>query len=83
MKIRYAVVFFAVLFAVIAFKNYEPEPRYVDYVVNSGDTLWSIADQSDIDTDKRAIVAYMMDKSDIKQAADLRPGMVVQVPMLK
>lgn len=83
MKIRYAVLFFAVLFALVAFKNYEPEPRYVEYVVDAGDTLWSIADQSDIDTDKRAIIAYMMDKSHIRQASDLQPGMVIQVPMLK
>ncbi|GAK41989.1 putative glycosyl hydrolase [Paenibacillus sp. TCA20] len=78
-----AIAFFITLCTTIGIIAWQPDPAYVDYVVDSGDTLWSIAEQSDIDTDKRAIVAYMIDKSNLHNPGDLKPGMIVRIPMQK
>lgn len=54
---------------------------YETYVVGSGDTLWSIAEdinQSDLDT--RKVIYVIRQMNDDIQPEDLRPGMELTVP---
>ena len=54
--------------------------EYTQYTVQSGDTLWDIADQiSGNKEDPRAVVHAICSMNDLN-AEDLRPGMVLTVP---
>lgn len=50
------------------------------YVVNSGDTLWSIAQHDMSATDTRAAVDQLMQVNHLKSAS-LNPGQKIRIPM--
>ena len=53
---------------------------YVSYTVESGDTLWDIANTiNTTDTDTRKVVHAICQINEI-QAGDLQPGMVLTIP---
>jgi hypothetical protein len=81
-KLKSAVLIVSLFFAVFSASKYEPDLRFVDHVVADGETLWNIADKSDLDIDKRDIIAYMVDHSGIDEAGNIHPGMIVKVPMM-
>ena len=67
------------LFAAVRF----PDPvRYEQYVVQSGDTLWGIAKNSDMwnKTDAYNIIDDMIEKSRINEDHILQPGDIVYIP---
>jgi LysM repeat protein len=58
-----------------------PEPMTADYWVNSGDTLWSIAEQvAPEDTDVRAVVAEIRNLNDLESSL-IYPGQSLLVPI--
>ena len=57
------------------------ETKYFDYEISSGDTLWNIADMyMPADTDIRESVYTLCSINGIK-ASDLKPGMIIQIPI--
>ena len=57
------------------------ETTYFDYEISSGDTLWNIADSyMPADIDIREAIHTLCNVNNIK-ADDLRPGMIIQIPI--
>ncbi len=58
-----------------------PEPVTDDYLVRSGDTLWSIAEQvGPENADVRAVIAEIRDLNDLESSL-IRPGQNLLVPV--
>jgi LysM repeat protein len=56
-----------------------PEPATVDYRVRSGDTLWTIAEDVDPESDVRGVIAEIKDLNDLDSSL-IRPGQILEVP---
>ncbi|WP_165822430.1 LysM peptidoglycan-binding domain-containing protein [Paenibacillus montanisoli] len=80
----YALIVFTLL-SVVIWRNGQSDfnnVQWEQYVVGSGDTLWSIAKMSNVEEDTRDIIAVMQDHNDMK-SVDLHPGDVVLYPVSK
>ncbi len=75
------VAFFSLLALLMQLREEPSTLRYEEHVVSSGETLWAIADQSDLQMDKREIISYMVNRSGIQASGEIKPGMVISVPM--
>jgi hypothetical protein len=53
---------------------------YKEVIVQEGQSLFVVAEQSNVDADLRDIIAYMKDKNDI-QGTVIHPGQTILVPM--
>lgn len=58
---------------------FEPK-EWKSYEVQSGDTLWGIAQQHNVYKDVRDTVALISGENHV-DPLDLRPGMLIQVPV--
>lgn len=61
----------------------DPEPIYQEVHVRSGDTLWSLAAAyaEDSSTDIREVVYHIRKVNALTDAGDLRPGMILRIPV--
>ncbi len=60
-----------------------PTPVYQEIRVRSGDTLWSLAATyaEHSSTDIREVIYHIRKVNQLASAADLRPGMVLRIPV--
>ncbi|WP_237706579.1 LysM peptidoglycan-binding domain-containing protein [Kribbella flavida] len=62
----------------------EPEQQFtrtVQVEVGAGDTLWSIARSTNPGGDPAAVVEQIADLNDLRTAADVIPGRIIEVPV--
>ncbi len=57
-----------------------PEPETVDYRVRSGDTLWTIAEETAPGADIRGVIAEIRDLNDLESSLII-PGQTLVVPV--
>ncbi|WP_177222353.1 LysM peptidoglycan-binding domain-containing protein [Paenibacillus sp. UNC496MF] len=84
-KMPIAVIGLLILFSAVIWRNVQSDFNNVtwkQYIVGSGDTMWSIAQTSTVDTNTRDIVAVMQDYNEMHNV-NLHPGDVILVPMSK
>lgn len=82
LTVLFVLVLIIGMFAVIVNAMKVPEPAYYErYVVQRGDTLWSIARNSDLwnKVDASYIIDDMQERSNC--TATIYPGQVVYIPM--
>lgn len=74
-----AILCFVLIFLILACCRTEVQTAPVEYVVKSGDTLWSIADEYAPESMSKGEYIFNIKHKNALKTSDIYPGMVLEI----